>query len=483
MKMNNDSEHNSRPSSREDLPNERFGEHSPFVAGIADMLPDAIVILELPSRTIIYSNRNTIAAMGFNTEDLVDKPFDERVNLYHPADLPSINAFYEHLQQLHENEEASIEFQVRNRRNEWTLISLRARAFQFDMQGYITQALIIGQDVTTRRLTEKQLQDSKIRLEAVVNVTSIALGRMLSVYNDKQQIIDFEYEWLNEAAVRMGFDATGQRLLSLFPTLKESELFNRMVEAAETGKLTEAEFHHHGQHTDNWFHYKIAQIKDGIMFSCEDITERKRQTDEVLRLKDELTRQTEDKYRKLFDSIDQAFCIVEVLFNEQHLAYDYVFLEANRLFHLQVGLNNVTGKTARQIIPDLSQDWFDRFAEVAQTGKTLRFESAAGSIGNIYEVYVFPVDEERSNHVAVLFNNIRERKEVEAALKYSELRFRLLVTASSGMIYRMSANWDAMELLGGTSFLRETNNPNFNWIEDHIPKSDRRLLTRSIRSA
>ena len=46
------------------------------------------------------------------------------------------------------------------------------------------------------------------------------------------------------------------------------------------------------------------------------------------------------------------------------------------------------------------------------------------------------------SRIVVEHINITERKLVEETLRSSEVRFRALVTATSDVVYRMSADWE-----------------------------------------
>lgn len=82
-----------------------------------------------------------------------------------------------------------------------------------------------------------------------------------------------------------------------------------------------------------------------------------------------------------------------------------------------------------------------------------------------------------------------ERVRSEAALRESELRFRAFVTASSDVVYRMSADWSEMRELDGRGFLADTPEPDTTWLAAYIPPEeqaevraaiDRAIRTRSI---
>ncbi|MGV8712964.1 MAG: response regulator [Nitrosomonas sp.] len=145
------------------------------------------------------------------------------------------------------------------------------------------------------------------------------------------------------------------------------------------------------------------------------------------RVRAEQTRErSEEKYRTLFNSIDEGFCTIEVLFDEQGEAVDYRFIETNPAFLRHTGLDNVVGKRVREYLPDHEEFWFKTYGYIAQTGKAKRFEHAAAALEKFYDVYAFRVGLPGKNRVAIIFNDISERKRAETAFKWSASRDELL---------------------------------------------------------
>jgi PAS domain S-box-containing protein len=133
-------------------------------------------------------------------------------------------------------------------------------------------------------------------------------------------------------------------------------------------------------------------------------------------------RKSEARYRLLFDTIDEGFCIIEMLFDDQGRATDYVFLETNPVFEQQAGFSITTGQRMREIAPEHEQFWFDAYGRVARTGEPARFEHRADTFGLTYDVYAFRVDEAAQHRVAVLFRDVTQRKGHEAAMRESQAR-------------------------------------------------------------
>lgn len=152
----------------------------------------------------------------------------------------------------------------------------------------------------------------------------------------------------------------------------------------------------------------VPSVRRAIQELCE-LRLRKR-TEEALR-------ESEERYRTLFDSIDEGFCIIEVIFDEQESPVDHRFLETNPAFERQTGLVGAQGKRMRELAPDHEQGWLEMCWRVALTGEPARYQSRAGELDRWYDVHAFPFGHAEARQVAALFNDITERKRAYAALQ------------------------------------------------------------------
>jgi diguanylate cyclase (GGDEF)-like protein/PAS domain S-box-containing protein len=129
---------------------------------------------------------------------------------------------------------------------------------------------------------------------------------------------------------------------------------------------------------------------------------------------------SESRYRTLFESIDEGFCILEVVVDEAGRPVDYRYLEVNPVFEQQAGLVDAVGRTIRELAPGIEPSWIDLYGKVALTGEPVRIVDWAEALSRWFDVYAFRVGDPADRHVAVLFNDITARKRAEQALLESE---------------------------------------------------------------
>ncbi|SFC54849.1 PAS domain S-box-containing protein [Cupriavidus sp. OV038] len=131
-------------------------------------------------------------------------------------------------------------------------------------------------------------------------------------------------------------------------------------------------------------------------------------------------------FHALADAIDQAFCVIEVIFDGDR-AIDYRFVTVNHVFEAQTGLHQAQGRNMRDLAPGHEAHWFEIYGEVALRGHPRRFVEQARALDRWFEVYAFRVGDGVRPLVGVLFRDITARREAEAALRKTETQAQLAV--------------------------------------------------------
>jgi PAS domain S-box-containing protein len=176
---------------------------------------------------------------------------------------------------------------------------------------------------------------------------------------------------------------------------------------------------------------KVRPDLDGhqrVFGTLTDITTRKR-TEQALQ-------DSETRYRTLFNSVDQGFCICEMILDDAGQPYDYRFLETNPTFEEQTGLKGASGRTARELVPGLEEHWFETYGRVALTGEPASFTDGSDAMGRWFDVYASRMGGSESLRFAILFTDITKRRSDEQALRASEERYRALIQATTQFVWR-----------------------------------------------
>ncbi|PZV08809.1 MAG: hypothetical protein DCF32_03980 [Leptolyngbya sp.] len=155
--------------------------------------------------------------------------------------------------------------------------------------------------------------------------------------------------------------------------------------------------------------------------------------------------QSEEKYRTLFQNIDQAFCLIEIIFDEQGQAVDFLYLETNPAFVHHAG-QPMAGKRIRELVPNFEQFWLDQYGQVAMTGEPVRLEHVVEGLGEQwFETSAFRYGGAGSGIVAVLFTNITDRKQAQEKLTRELNRRKALLDGSSDGIVVLSRQGNVVE--------------------------------------
>ncbi len=377
----------------------KLHENQRFTNSIIETAPSVLYTFNLKTGSPVYLTDQAATVLGYSFAEVKDGQADFLQSYMHPDDA---NLAQKHFQQFTKTSNGNVfefEYRMRHKSGEWRWFRSRDRVFKRDENGSAEEILGIAFDIT------------EIKQTAAVNEQQARLINLsyepIFVWTADDGIL----EWNAGAEQLYGYtkqEAVGKISHELLKTIHPLPLEKLLTALEHDGEWT-GEVRHtakDGYEVIIESRYQVIEI-DGrqmILETNRDITESK-QAEEKLR-------ESEEHFRSLFNSIDEGFCIIEMIFDENNKPIDYRFVQANPALERLTGLKDALGKTMREFVPDLEEFWFETYGKVALTGEPARFENEAVPMNRWFEVYASRVGNSTSR-VAVVFNNITERKNAE----------------------------------------------------------------------
>ncbi|HEX7586758.1 MAG TPA: PAS domain S-box protein, partial [Anaerolineae bacterium] len=273
-------------------------------------------------------------------------------------------------------------------------------------EGRLVRIEGIIEDITERKRAEEALRQREKKFRILFEQSNDAIF----IHDDKGHMLD-----INPRAVDMlGYSREEMLALPTTDYHPPEVVANAMAAFNELVKTDHVRF-------DSKFRKKggsvidveisVRQIETGsAIFQAlvRDITARK-QAEEALR-------ESESKYRLLFENMEEGFALHEIITDENGHPIDFRFLDANAAYERHTGLKpkDCIGKTVREIMPQVDPRQIENYGKVALTGDPLTFEYYSKPFGRHFRVRAFSP---QLGRFATIFEDITERKRAEEALR------------------------------------------------------------------
>ena len=304
------------------------------------------------------------------------------------------------------------------------------------------QLVVSARDVTDRRRTEAQLRASEERFDAAVGSMLDAFAIISPVRDEQGGIVDFRWEYVNDAYCELvGFDRgqlVGHRLVELLPGFPASERFAVYRRVSETGEpsltldVVSPEARAGARVAERMIDTSIVAAGENVVVTARDVTERRR-LEEQLRASEEL-------FRTGVGSLLDGFTICSPVRDETGEIIDFRWEYANDAACARNGLTReqMLGHRISEVLPGYtSTNVFKLHRRVAQTGEPARVDEvswqgewvAGRQVDRAYDGSVVPL----GPNIIVTGRDVTEARRNERKLR---LQAELLELAHDAVIVR-----------------------------------------------
>ena len=151
----------------------------------------------------------------------------------------------------------------------------------------------------------------------------------------------------------------------------------------------------------------------------------------------EALRESEERFRGLFESMQEGCFLAEVICDHAGKPVDWRFLDMNAANEKTIGMKraDAIGRSARELFPGLEDHWFEAQAHTALTGEPAHLEGFTQVTGRSYDIHLYSP---RRGQFACVSSDITTRIQAEEALRESEERFRQMSGAIDQVFWMTS---------------------------------------------
>nr|WP_218836298.1 PAS domain S-box protein [Halobaculum salinum] len=287
------------------------------------------------------------------------------------------------------------------------------REFTENDDNFVRSVANVLASTVDRSMKERRLRNREKQLHLATEAASIGLWS----WDVREDLVTGD-EFVAETYGKESDVATGGASMETFfePIHEDDveETWERLQRALRTGEL-DAEYRTRDANGElTWLvargevEFDAAGEPVRLYGAVTDITERKR--------RERALEEREKRYRNLFTSMSEGYCVIERM-GAPGEPTDFRYVEANSAFEEHTGIENAVGETLRGVVPKDVRKWVDTYESVVRTGEPVSFERGLVARGRVLECYAFPVGDETSELVGVMFTDVSDRVERERRLE------------------------------------------------------------------
>jgi PAS domain S-box-containing protein len=300
-----------------------------------------------------------------------------------------------------------------------------------DGEGRIVGSVVVGRDITESKRIEAEravylveVERQKTFLENLIDHAPILIG-VVEGPEHRFVLANPVYQTVPQDQSR---SMVGRTVAELFPEVADEvgRLFDQVYATGET--IAMRDYLVPIGSRKSWWDADYIPLRDPsgaitqLLILAFEVTER--------HLASETLRQSEERFRTLFESMIEGLCVLEMVRNAKGEITDYLIRDVNPAYERILGLKreDVVGRTVTQALGLKETPDLEIFTTLAATHTPVTFESYLPELGKHFRLSAFPA---QGGSFAIIFQDVTEQKRAEEELQETSRRLRLALEAAN----------------------------------------------------
>ena len=129
--------------------------------------------------------------------------------------------------------------------------------------------------------------------------------------------------------------------------------------------------------------WTVSVTDSGYLIQIQDITD-------IIKA-DEKLRESERQYKEIFNSMNEMFQVLELIYDDNGKVVDYYYRDVNPAFEQLTGKSRkqLIGKKVKDIFGIVEDYWLEAYDKALKTGKPIDFVNYGAELDKYYDVHIW----------------------------------------------------------------------------------------------